>query len=342
MSVKIMTKHRVVVLGAGASRSVSYRVKTETPSPLDYDFFDLLQRQSARITLDRRGNAIVRVLDRMKRLPHEYWRTMERAFYTLHLRAYVAEKLGSSDVVGTDQAVIADFATCIQSLLRSAHGKHVCTNHQTLLQALEGQGTVLTLNYDLVAERALRKVCEEKDLKFGRWLYGLSLIRQPANQFCLLKLHGSSNWKYPTGDSSAVRFVVRTKSWSDFDNAPGYRGDTGEGTKFPIFLPFWDKRIEQGPWLSLWRKAYQRLETATDVVVWGYSLGETDIKASQLFSLTLGSKQQFNLCVIDPAAATRSRWRELFPNALYWEFSDIKDFLAQPPRWWTRAGTTAG
>jgi hypothetical protein len=35
---------RAVVLGAGASRSVSYAHEREQPSPLDSDFFDLLNR----------------------------------------------------------------------------------------------------------------------------------------------------------------------------------------------------------------------------------------------------------------------------------------------------------
>ena len=37
-----------VVLGAGASRSVSYAHEREQPSPLDSDFFDLLNRLEPR------------------------------------------------------------------------------------------------------------------------------------------------------------------------------------------------------------------------------------------------------------------------------------------------------
>jgi len=54
--------------------------------------------------------------------------------------------------------------------------------------------------------------------------------------------------------------IIRlTQNWSQLDATPGYRGDKGEGTAFPIFLPFWDKRIERRPWLQLWRKAFERL-----------------------------------------------------------------------------------
>ena len=124
-----------------------------------------------------------------------------------------------------------------------------------------------------------------------------------------------------------------TKRWEDFDRAPGYKGHHGEGTEFPIFLPFWDKRVEKHPWLSMWRKAFERLKQASNLIVWGYSLPQTDVKAQQLFSLACMGRK-FNLCVIDPSSATRERWRELAPDAKCWEYYGIADFLKYPPKWW--------
>jgi hypothetical protein len=72
-----------LVLGAGASRGVSYAKTRDIPSPLDRDFFDLLQR------LDPNGKdeqQIDRTLRWVQQLPIEYWRSMEKSFYTLHLR----------------------------------------------------------------------------------------------------------------------------------------------------------------------------------------------------------------------------------------------------------------
>jgi hypothetical protein len=92
-----------------------------------------------------------------------------------------------------------------------------------------------------------------------------------------------------------------------------YRGHDGTGTEFPIFLPFWDKRIEKRPWLDMWQLAYRRLKKTKRLIVWGYSLPETDIKAQQLFHLSLGGRA-IDICVIDPAAKTRKRWRKLLPK----------------------------
>jgi hypothetical protein len=314
-----------VILGAGASRSVSYAHQSASPSPLDADFFDLLQR--AEPSVDDLS-AVQEVLTDVRTLPPDYWRSMERSFYTLQLRAYIAEKLTGIAQSPTDQKVISDFARCVQCLLRKAHGKDTCTYHQELLNRLGRNDTVISFNYDLVAERALRPTAEQRSIEFDRSLYGFGESSR-RNLPPILKLHGSSNWRFHTN----AQLEVRTKSWDDFDSKPGYRGHVGVGTEFPIFLPFWDKRIEKRPWLDLWKKAYKRLSASQRIIVWGYSLPQTDIKAQHLFDLSLGTRQ-IDLCVIDPSPVTRERWRRLLPKARYWGYDRIEDFRAQKPPWW--------
>lgn len=168
-------------------------------------------------------------------------------------------------------------------------------------------------------------------MNFSPEIYRLDRDSTYAPRFPkILKLHGSVNWKM---DGDAL--YVKTVSWDDFDDAPGYRGYTGEGTKFPIFLPFWDKQVTSPPWLTLWQKAHQQLQKTTYVIVWGFSLQPTDVKARELFTISIpdGGKNR-RLCVIDPSQATRDRWRELLPNAQYWEYDSFKAFKSRPPTWW--------
>jgi hypothetical protein len=314
-----------IVLGAGASRSVSYANKGGYPSPLDADFFDLLQRVDAS---EDDAPAVEAVLEQVKGLTPDHWRSMERTFYTLQLRAYLYKKLTGTPGAISDTEVIANFARCVQCLLRKAHGKEVCSSHQQLFQQLGNADTVITFNYDLVAERALRSIADERKVLFSSGLYGWSKAWR-ANLPPVLKLHGSSNWRILEGG----KISVRTKAWEDLDSKPGYRGHVGQGSEFPIFLPFWDKRIENQPWLSLWKKAYERLLVSDRLIVWGYSLPSTDIKASSLFTLTLASRA-IDLCVIDPSHAARERWRRLLPKARYWEYDGIRDFKKEAPSWW--------
>ena len=94
------------VVGAGASNSVSYSKETDVLSPLDRDFFDLLQRLEAQ---EKDEPAVNWVLTRMSTLPFEYRRSLERTFYTLHLRSYLGRKLAGADE-REEEAVAGNFA----------------------------------------------------------------------------------------------------------------------------------------------------------------------------------------------------------------------------------------
>ena len=322
-----------IVLGAGASRGVSYARQSSFPSPLDYDFFDLLQRLNPR---KRDCKAVGSILEQVRALPREYWRTFERTFYTLHLKAFLSEELDCDGQFQSDKRIVTDFALCVHALLREAHGKDTkCKSHEAILSALGAQDSVLTFNYDLVVERALRPIAEAKSVEFADWIYGLGTPKSARKLPLLLKLHGSSNWKLQESPSTRKqkKFLVGTKAWADFDKAPGYtRIAMKETTAFPIFLPFWDKRVEEKPWIDLWKQALTKLTEANNVVVWGYSLPPTDVKAYVLFSLGL-SKRPVNLCIVDPSVDTQARWRNIFPNARYWEYQSAELFLKHPPHW---------
>jgi hypothetical protein len=315
------------VLGAGASRAVSYARTTDVPSPLDRDFFDLLQRLEAK---EKDEAAVGWVLEKMATLPFEYRRSLEKAFYTLHLRSYLRRKLAGADN-SEEEAVVSHFARAVVALLRKAHGTHTCENHKYVLQGLGPADAVLSFNYDLVVERALREYAESNGVAFTAAMYGLKRNDRPVPHFPkLLKLHGSVNWEL-----DGKQLCVRTGAWDDFVDAPGYRGYSGEGTRFPIFLPFWDKQVTREPWLTPWQRAHRQLQETRYILVWGFSLPTTDVKARELFTISIpegGANRR--LCVIDPSQATRDRWRELLPNAQYWEYENIRAFKSAPPAWW--------
>jgi hypothetical protein len=326
---KVSSSRTVVVLGAGASRGVSYASRAEIPSPLDRDYFDLLQRFKHSRNDER---AVSNVVKWTQGLPFEYWRSMEQSFYTLQSKSYLARKLNIKGTFPSDADIVTAYVNATGALLRAAHGKRSCDYHISLIQGLTNRDTILTFNYDLVAERAMSRIPAIRSKKFGPWIYGFDSARQPSewNAPWLLKLHGSFSWDYP--QETTQRFQLRLDSWDRLQEAPGFRRFGTTGTEFPIFLPFWDKRIENPPWLSVWRKAYNRLTKATGLVIWGYSLPKTDLKAFQLFNLA--RLTGVNLCVIDPSSETKDRWRKLFMTSKFWEYSRIEDFLESPPAWW--------
>jgi hypothetical protein len=324
------TEPITIVLGAGASRSVSYAHLGEAPSHLDSDFFDLLQRIPHKPKDD---DAIIRVLKMAKELPAIFWRSMEKSFYTLHLRAYLKDILFAENQ-SIEKQIISDFAQAIEALLRKAHGISVCAHHAQLFEQLGITDAIVSFNYDLVVERAIGKQAMAKGIGFGDWVYGLSGRPAPYSCPVILKMHGSSNWQLTKVKNGWVPIFFHDH-WSDFyvSNRPGYRAHSGEEPG--IILPFWDKKIEGNPWLHLWKQAYEHLKKTKTLIVWGYSLPPTDIKTRELFTLGLQrGDETLRLCVIDPSPESRQRWRDLLPNARYWEYHDIQSFFSYAPPWW--------
>jgi hypothetical protein len=214
----------------------------------------------------------------------------------------------------------------MQAVLRSAHGKETCCHHVELFRNLKSPDAILTFNYDLVPERAMRAL--HSQTRFGEWLYGFG--RSSEKVAPLYKLHGSVNWE---PDFRRGRVWAREKSWADFDSQPGYRA---RGPAFPILLPYWDKKIEQEPWRTIWQLAGHQLEDTSSLVIWGYSLPLTDLKAQALLRICTapGHSKLANVCVIDPSKETRNRWRALFLKQRFWQYENIVQFLGAPPDWW--------
>lgn len=100
--------------------------------------------------------------------------------------------------------------------------------------------------------------------------------------------------------------MVLTTSWEQLMAAPGLRAGKAayaDTSSFPILLPFWEKPVEQEPWIMLWRKAWKQLAKTDELIIWGYSLPPTDVKTRHLFSLATSRPNRsspLRLCVIDP------------------------------------------
>ena len=317
-----------VVLGAGASRGVKYAHLGQFPSPLDGDYFDLLQRLKPN---EKDLEAVNFVLKQASLLPPDFRRSMERTFYTLHLRSLLRRKLSGSPDKSEEARIVGSFAHATEALLRESHGKLTCDYHRELVMRLKGDDAIISFNYDLVIDRALRPFAEGSKVEFGGQIYCFEgSPEKPLPIPRIIKLHGSSNWRLTQDGFSTGN------SWTDFDDRPWYLRQKLKGTEFPIFLPFWDKDIEDGPWLHLWKRAHFRLQGTAVVLVWGYSLPPTDVKARELFSISVAeSGANIKLCVIAPSSSTRQRWRDLYPRAQFWEYERITQFIDYPPPWWS-------
>jgi hypothetical protein len=319
-----VAQRTALLLGAGASRAVSYAGKRPIRSPLDSDFFELLQKVEAK---DRDETAVSELIQWILAAHSPVWNSMERTFYTLHLRAQMQEVLFPAEHLDASvKRLLSCFTRAVDTLLRKAHSTEACKHHIKVLEKLKSSDTVVTFNYDLVVERSLKKLPDIPS--FGDWIYGFSPRPDDAeNVPALYKLHGSVNWIY---EDDGEIFKVRQSGWSDFDEGPGYRSHSG----FAIMLPYWDKKIEDEPWRQIWASAATRLNKSSRLIVWGYSLPFTDLKASELMRLSLGRGCLEDVCVIDPSGEVRNRWRAMFPKQRFWPYEDIEEFFENQPTWW--------
>ena len=171
-----------LILGAGASRGVSYASEMPSLSPLDSDFYELLQRLKPKQGSEE-AEAVKFVLKTVQSGEDDLWSSMEKMFYTLHMRALLHEKLlPDESPAGSVDKLVKSFTRAIRSLLRAAHGERRCDHHMSLVSELEGHDAVVTFNYDLVAERAFKDIFGNpvRRIKFGPWLYGFGDQQAPG------------------------------------------------------------------------------------------------------------------------------------------------------------------
>lgn len=339
-----------MVLGAGASRSVSYASKMNILSALDADFFELLQRLRSSASPKDVDHIEFVIKQGLSDSSERLWQSFERLFYTVWYRAQIRQWLFSNDGLPHPQVVEEHFARSIQALLRAAHGREVCSRHAHLLKLLRGRDTIISFNYDLVPERSMAERFLQKP--YGAWLYGLAGARPAGGAGVpkLLKLHGSVNWKWADASNieSSERIggevTLRQNTWNDFlRGRPSYQARPAEIINweedlptFPIMLPFWEKRVNLPPWREPWEEASRRLRETESLLVWGYSLPATDLKVRELLDIGLTPRERGgcsklssglkHLCVIDPNNETADRWRRLFLHAQFWRYRSIEEF----------------
>ncbi|MCL5670311.1 MAG: SIR2 family protein [Acidobacteria bacterium] len=312
------------------------------PSPLDTDFFDLLQQLEARAGAAADKEAMSRIIRKVQDWPGApIWRSMEEMFYSLHVSAVLEHRFFLKEQPpDIARELVNDFVRSIRALLGEAHGTRASENHEMLLGNLRCEGdAIITFNYDFVAERALAAFYGDpprRNEPFGNWFYGFSErpTNAPKGIPTLYKLHGSLNWELAEdehGDTQNAR-TEWPSAWAEFaqelDYSPkeavGYCGD--ERARPPILLPYWDKRVEKGVWAKIWKAAADQLRRTDSLIVWGYSLPPSDLKARELLRLAFRPGARLTkFAVIDPSREVQDRWRS-FIKAPFWRFASFAEF----------------
>lgn len=338
---------RVVVLGAGATRGATTLKDGGVKPPLNADFFTQVQR----ITTPKHVANVEHVIkDVVELFGPNFSLTMEdyftqlESFVTMSALAPARERgLNLVEIRAKLRRLMAVLAAVLEeSTDVSKKDSPVCEHHAKIVSELKPKDTIISFNYDCVADHALRT------MGTGRWSakYGYSLPRPdrirghdhwdapspPAGSngtINLLKLHGSLNWKLPIDKDGQKPGEIRLKQRLYQQNGI---------PRFTIIPPAFVKNIQgDSNFEALWRNAERAIRNAEMIALVGFSFTPTDLHVESLFRIALaGNNNLHSLVIANPSQDDRRRIRSVFSQSLSHgclvrQYSTLADLAASVP-----------
>jgi NAD-dependent SIR2 family protein deacetylase len=173
--------------------------------------------------------------------------------------------------------------------------------------------TVITFNYDLVLDDALRRIGIEPEYHIPAEFLSAAEDATPRGTFSVLKLHGSTNWGVCAACNKSV-VLLPTKATASPAQFRTLRCRKCQAQKYhPLLIPpSWDKSEYGRIMQSVWTKAVEELTSATRICIIGYSMPETDAFFKYLLTLALSENHQlYKLIVVDLSIAVEARYESL-------------------------------
>lgn len=194
--------------------------------------------------------------------------------------------------------------------------------------------SVITFNYDLVMEMALRTA------RLGHF-YALPGEERPENRNVIpvLKLHGSINWHF----CEPCKVVYDANTFSHayqphgegrlvglLDHPQAHRCNRIPDQTPIIVPPSWDKSRYQSSLRNVWEQAAIDLGNADEIFVIGYSLPEADSFFRYLFALGTQSRTRVQrMLVVNPDRDVRPKFERFIGQGLRPQLQFAEDGLFQ-------------
>lgn len=316
---------RVVVLGAGATRGASTAEGQVCLPPLNADFFTQLQRITAP---KHRGKVKGVISDLVSVFGPDFGLTMEEYFTQLESMATMARlapagdrNFSPSEIQKKRGRLMSALAAVLEETTDvSKKGSEVCAHHERIIDTLDPRDTVISFNYDCVADHVLRSRAAAKwSAKYGYGFPNPSRVEghrhwdadspptSATDTIYLLKLHGSINWQLPSDPDSSNGTIRLKQRLYQQNGVP----------RFTIIPPEFVKSIDQHPvFRVLWKKAERAIRNAEKVALIGFSFTPTDLHVEALFRIALAKSSLKELLIANPSPTDRRRIRSVFSKAL--------------------------
>lgn len=237
-------------------------------------------------------------------------------------------------------------ASWLTGARKEAPGKYIANNQVTryphhtakLLGMFQdgkpkGDNTFITFNYDTVLEESLSALQVAFSYGFKKQSFNRDASARTTdegNPLKVLKLHGSLNWARQT--SKRGRALTLFGTYSDVLKA-GY---------VPELVPPTWKKLFHGQLGDVWKSAVQSLQTATRVIIIGFSMPPTDMHFKYLIAsglqrnISLRQIKFFSLGIEEIEARAKLLLREsyiqsgsiTFEGCQFGTLAENKHFLA--------------
>jgi len=186
------------------------------------------------------------------------------------------------------------------------------------------RASIITFNYDICLDMALYQAQVPIE-------YYLESTQADFRSIPLLKLHGSLNWFKCSGCGKPAPWKLRDYWTNRYQTV--YDGETTmeisqrshEFKHCPnattpksayVVPPTWNKSQYHGELESVWGAAARELSNASNIIVCGYSLPQSDHFFRQLYALgTISDHRIRNFWVFDPDESVKHRFASLLGQA---------------------------
>lgn len=199
-----------------------------------------------------------------------------------------------------------------------------CLKHSKLANSMERGDAVLSFNYDILMDNALRN---SNKLTDGGYLVPFQRISENggwerpeynASDVVLLKLHGSMNWLHCINCNSYL--LMRSEKIGPWDvSLPKYCPNCEEPNCYErvIVPPLLTKNYSAQPIDYLWRQANKYVSRVREIVILGYSFPPTDFAAETLLrsSLLYNLQNETHFTVVNPDPVVFERFAKTFNSS---------------------------
>lgn len=367
---RMFKRQKLLIIGAGCSQNYTQGVSNidGLVSPLDGTFFKMAKKVLLRTNLEQ---SLTTQIEGMVHNLHRLYGydsfdiqdwintprasqfleifdddrlSLEKVMTQLMLENEIFQRMppfdgfyqGKSRTMDYDDSPFALIELVALTISKALQGP-VCSEHIKLANSLSEGDVVISFNYDILMDNALR---ESKKLTDSGYLVHFQKASDGQNwrraedepsAVTLLKLHGSMNWLHCANCNAT--FLNRSEKISpEYPSFPKNCPSCGESNVYfqrVIVPPILAKDYSLQPMKYLWGQANRYVARAQEIVIIGYSFPPTDFATEALLRdrLPWSSQRQTRFVVVNPDKEVYERFKRVFSSSLVEWKGSLKEYL---------------